>query len=72
MDYKNTLNLPQTAFPMKADLIAREPARLQQWETAGLKRQDFVVNYGSEADVAHILATYGKPIAEPAAASAPE
>jgi formate hydrogenlyase subunit 6/NADH:ubiquinone oxidoreductase subunit I len=43
-----------------------------QWETAALKRQDFVVNYGSEADVAHILATYGKPSAEPAATSAPE
>jgi formate hydrogenlyase subunit 6/NADH:ubiquinone oxidoreductase subunit I len=43
-----------------------------QWESAALKRQDFVVNYGSEADVAHILATYGKPSAEPAATSAPE
>ena len=36
MDYKNTLNLPQTAFPMKADLVTREPARLKKWETAGL------------------------------------
>lgn len=43
-----------------------------QWETAALTRQDFVVNYGSEADVAHILATYGKPSAEPAATNAPE
>ena len=31
MDYKNTLNLPQTDFPMKADLVAREPQRLEQW-----------------------------------------
>ncbi len=31
-DYKNTLNLPQTGFSMKADLIAREPQRLAQWE----------------------------------------
>jgi len=30
MDYKNTLNLPQTDFPMKADLVAREPARLKE------------------------------------------
>src|SRR3974390_2685877 len=27
MDYKNTLNLPQTDFPMKADLVTREPVR---------------------------------------------
>src|SRR5438874_10733847 len=33
MDYKNTLNLPQTGFPMKADLVAREPQRLQKWHT---------------------------------------
>ncbi|MGZ4964050.1 MAG: class I tRNA ligase family protein, partial [Limisphaerales bacterium] len=36
MDYKTTLNLPQTGFPMKADLIAREPQRLQKWESAKL------------------------------------
>ena len=36
MDYKNTLNLPRTDFPMKADLIAREPERLKKWEKTGL------------------------------------
>lgn len=36
MDYKNTLNLPKTAFPMKADLVTREPVRLQQWEASRL------------------------------------
>ena len=30
-DYKNTLNLPRTAFPMKANLPAREPEILQRW-----------------------------------------
>ena len=35
-DYKNTLNLPRTDFPMKADLVAREPERLKKWEAAGL------------------------------------
>lgn len=30
--YKHTLNLPQTEFPMKADLVEREPARLKKWE----------------------------------------
>ena len=31
MDYKNSLNLPKTAFPMKADLLTREPERLKRW-----------------------------------------
>ncbi|MEI8234069.1 MAG: isoleucine--tRNA ligase [Verrucomicrobiota bacterium] len=35
-NYKETLNLPKTDFPMKADLIAREPARLAQWEKEAL------------------------------------
>lgn len=30
-DYKNTLNLPSTTFPMKASLAQREPERLNQW-----------------------------------------
>ena len=36
MDYKSTLNLPQTAFPMKADLVVREPQRLAQWQASRL------------------------------------
>ena len=32
MDYKATLNLPQTAFPMKANLPQREPELLARWE----------------------------------------
>lgn len=35
-DYKDTLNLPQTAFPMKASLAQREPKRLAQWQDMGL------------------------------------
>jgi isoleucyl-tRNA synthetase len=31
-DYKDTLNLPTTGFPMKANLAQREPARLKQWQ----------------------------------------
>jgi len=30
-EYKDTLNLPKTDFPMKADLSKREPAILQKW-----------------------------------------
>ena len=32
MDYKDTINLPKTAFPMKANLANREPQMLKQWE----------------------------------------
>jgi len=35
-DYKHTVNLPQTRFPMKADLANREPAILAGWEREGL------------------------------------
>ncbi|BAU47696.1 isoleucyl-tRNA synthetase [Sulfurifustis variabilis] len=35
-DYKHTLNLPRTDFPMKANLAAREPEILRRWQTTGL------------------------------------
>jgi isoleucyl-tRNA synthetase len=35
-DYKQTINLPNTGFPMKADLANREPAMLAAWERNGL------------------------------------
>ena len=31
-DYRDTLNLPKTAFPMKADLPKREPDRVAWWQ----------------------------------------
>ena len=31
MEYKHTIQLPQTDFPMKADLARREPALLARW-----------------------------------------
>jgi isoleucyl-tRNA synthetase len=34
-DYKNTINLPQTAFPMRGDLPKREPNWLASWEATG-------------------------------------
>ena len=36
MDYKSTLHLPKTPFPMKADLPKREPEMLKRWQEAGL------------------------------------
>ena len=38
-DYKNTVNLPSTAFPMKADLARREPEMLAWWEERGTYRK---------------------------------
>ncbi|MBI5166803.1 MAG: isoleucine--tRNA ligase, partial [candidate division NC10 bacterium] len=39
MDYKASLNLPKTAFPMKANLPEREPETLRFWEGLGLYRR---------------------------------
>ena len=39
MEYKDTLNLPRTDFPMKADLVAREPQRLEKWLSRKLYQQ---------------------------------
>jgi isoleucyl-tRNA synthetase len=44
-DYKSTINLPQTDFPMKADLARREPAMVAAWEERGI--------YGKQRQVAH-------------------
>ncbi len=44
-DYKKTLNLPNTAFPMKGNLAQREPERLKKWTQAELYqkiRQEFL------------------------------
>jgi isoleucyl-tRNA synthetase len=39
VDYKKTLNLPQTAFPMQANLAQREPQMLARWEAEQLYPQ---------------------------------
>ena len=38
-DYKDTLNLPSTAFPMKASLAQREPEMLKRWQEMDLYRK---------------------------------
>jgi isoleucyl-tRNA synthetase len=53
MDYKNTLNLPQTDFSMKADLVTREPERLKHWETAGLYARIQAARAGAQRFVLH-------------------
>ena len=38
MDYKKTLNLPKTDFPMKANLVQKEPEILKEWEKQDIYR----------------------------------
>jgi isoleucyl-tRNA synthetase len=53
MDYKNTLNLPQTGFAMKADLVTREPERLKQWQSARLYEAIQAQRAGAQKFVLH-------------------
>ncbi|MDR1044547.1 MAG: isoleucine--tRNA ligase [Candidatus Adiutrix sp.] len=38
-DYKKTLNLPQTSFPMKAGLTQLEPRLLERWKTEDIYKK---------------------------------
>ena len=38
-DYKDTLNLPKTAFPMKGNLAQREPAMVKRWQDMDLYKR---------------------------------
>ena len=38
-DYKNTLNLPDTPFPMRGDLAKREPLWVKEWQEKGVYRR---------------------------------
>ncbi len=38
-DYRATLNLPDTPFPMRGDLPKREPGWVKQWQDEGLYKQ---------------------------------
>ncbi|MEO5804066.1 MAG: class I tRNA ligase family protein, partial [Verrucomicrobiota bacterium] len=53
MDYKNTLNLPRTDFPMKADLVTREPQRLEKWEKENLYGKIQEASKDSEKFILH-------------------
>src|SRR5436853_2706345 len=52
-NYKDTLNLPKTDFPMKASLTTREPEMLKGWEDAGLYQQIQKAREGGELFVLH-------------------
>jgi isoleucyl-tRNA synthetase len=38
-DYRSTLNLPDTPFPMRGDLAKREPGWVKQWEDQGIYKR---------------------------------
>ena len=52
-DYKATLNLPETAFPMKAGLPQREPEALKRWESLGLYQKLRQIGEGRPKFVLH-------------------
>ncbi|MCK4911210.1 MAG: class I tRNA ligase family protein, partial [Thermodesulfovibrionales bacterium] len=52
-DYKDTLNLPKTSFPMKANLPNREPEWLKQWEGSGLYEKMLKRNEGRDTYILH-------------------
>jgi isoleucyl-tRNA synthetase len=52
-DYKVTINLPETGFPMKADLAQREPKMLEAWEAKGLYAKIRALSRGRPRFVLH-------------------
>ncbi len=53
MDYKETLNLPETDFPMRANLPNREPEILAHWQQIGLNEQLEKAHQGKQSFILH-------------------
>jgi isoleucyl-tRNA synthetase len=51
--YKDTLNLPRTEFPMRADAARREPERLARWEQGDLYAKIRAARAGAPRFVLH-------------------
>ncbi|WP_415889500.1 isoleucine--tRNA ligase [Neptuniibacter sp. SY11_33] len=52
-DYKATLNLPETAFPMRGNLAQREPKMLQGWQKMDLYQKIREVSAGRDKFILH-------------------
>jgi isoleucyl-tRNA synthetase len=52
-DYKNTLNLPETTFPMRGDLARREPLWVRRWQEKGVYRRLRAVARGRPRFILH-------------------
>lgn len=53
VNYKKTLNLPKTSFPMKANLVQNEPASMKRWTKASLYAASQAARSGGERFVFH-------------------
>lgn len=53
MDYNETLNLPQTEFPMRAGLPAREPEALKEWQDNDIYGELMKRNEGKPLYILH-------------------
>src|SRR5436309_5254172 len=53
MDYRETLNLPRTEFPMRANLAQREPEILRRWADMRLYEKLLEANAGRQRFVLH-------------------
>ncbi|MDE1477979.1 isoleucine--tRNA ligase [Xenorhabdus bovienii] len=52
-DYKDTLNLPETGFPMRGDLAKREPDMLKRWYKEGLYQAIRKAKSGKKTFILH-------------------
>ncbi len=52
-DYKNTLNLPETGFPMRGDLAKREPDMLKNWYDKNLYQKVREASKGKKTFILH-------------------
>ncbi|HDR1187246.1 TPA: isoleucine--tRNA ligase [Pasteurella multocida] len=53
VDYKNTLNLPETGFPMRGDLAKREPNMLKSWYEKDLYQKIRHASKGKKSFILH-------------------
>lgn len=53
MDYSQTLNLPKTDFPMKANLSQKEPEIIKEWEKINLYEKLLQNNQGKDSFILH-------------------
>ncbi|PVY56583.1 MULTISPECIES: isoleucine--tRNA ligase [unclassified Simplicispira] len=52
-DYRSTLNLPDTPFPMRGDLPKREPGWVQEWDEKGLYKRLRDARHGKPKFILH-------------------
>ncbi|MBP6503696.1 MAG: isoleucine--tRNA ligase [Rhodoferax sp.] len=52
-DYRSTLNLPETPFPMRGDLPKREPVWAREWDESGIYKKLRVARQGAPLFILH-------------------